>query len=89
MERNKEILIGLLVGVIFTFLLGVCSIIDTQYKKDAVVVHTRANTVVVQDEHGNEWGFIGTGYETGEKVVLVMDNNHTSTIRDDKIVKVK
>lgn len=89
MRVNKEMLMGLLVGVIFTFGLGVCSIIDTQYKKDAVVVCTRANTVVVQDEHGNEWGFIGTEYEVGKKVTLVMDNNHTSNIRDDRIVKVK
>lgn len=85
--RNK--IVGLGIGVIFTALLTVCSLIETRYTREAVVVSYRADAVVVQCETGHEWGFIGTGYELGEKVTLVMDNNHTMSVEDDRIVKVK
>ena len=85
--RNK--IVGLGIGVIFTALLTVCSLIETRYTREAVVVSYRADAVVVQCETGHEWGFIGTGYELGEKVTLVMDNNHTMNVEDDRIIKVK
>lgn len=85
--RNK--IVGLGIGVIFTALLTVCSLIETRYTREAVVVSYRADAVVVQDEQGHEWGFIGTGYELGEKLVLVMDNNHTMQVEDDRIIRIK
>ncbi|MBO7212865.1 MAG: hypothetical protein J6V44_17935 [Methanobrevibacter sp.] len=85
----RDKIVGLGIGVIFTALLTVCSLIETRYTREAVVVSYRADAVVVQCETGHEWGFIGTGYELGEKVTLVMDNNHTMSVEDDRIVKVK
>lgn len=85
----RDKIVGLGIGIIFTALLTVCSLIETRYTREAVVVSYRADTVVVQCETGHEWGFIGTGYELGEKVTLVMDNNHTMNVEDDRIIKVK
>lgn len=85
----RDKIVGLGIGVIFTALLTVCSLIETRYTREAVVVSYRADAVVVQCETGHEWGFIGTGYELGEKVTLVMDNNHTMSVEDDRIIKVK
>lgn len=85
----RDKIVGLGIGVIFTALLTVCSLIETRYTREAVVVSYRADAVVVQCETGHEWGFIGTGYELGEKVTLVMDNNHTMNVEDDRIIKVK
>lgn len=85
----RDKIVGLGIGVIFTALLTVCSLIETRYTREAVVVSYRADAVVVQCEAGHEWGFIGTGYELGEKVTLVMDNNHTISVEDDRIIKVK
>lgn len=85
----RDKIVGLGIGVIFTALLTVCSLIETRYTREAVVVSYRADAVVVQCETGHEWGFIGTGYELGEKVTLVMDNNHTISVEDDRIIKVK
>ena len=85
----RDKIVGLGIGVIFTALLTVCSLIETRYTREAVVVSYRADAVIVQCETGHEWGFIGTGYELGEKVTLVMDNNHTVSVEDDRIIKVK
>ena len=85
----RDKIVGLGIGIIFTALLTVCSLIETRYTREAVVVSYRADAVVVQCETGHEWGFIGTGYELGEKVTLVMDNNHTIDVEDDRIIKVK
>ena len=85
----RDKIVGLGIGVIFTALLTVCSLIETRYTREAVVVSYRADAVVVQDKQGNEWGFIGTGYELGEKLVLVMDNNHTMQVEDDRIIRIK
>lgn len=85
----RDKIVGLGIGVIFTALLTVCSLIETRYTREAVVVSCCADAVVVQCETGHEWGFIGTGYELGEKVTLVMDNNHTINVEDDRIIKVK
>jgi hypothetical protein len=89
MEIMRDKIVGLGIGIIFTALLTVCSLIETRYTREAVVVSYRADAVVVQCETGHEWGFIGTGYELGEKVTLVMDNNHTINVEDDRIIKVK
>jgi hypothetical protein len=89
MEIMRDKIVGLGIGIIFTALLTVCSLIETRYTRKAVVVSYRADAVVVQCETGHEWGFIGTGYELGEKVTLVMDNNHTIDVEDDRIIKVK
>ena len=85
----RDKIVGLGIGVIFTALLTVCSFIETRYTREAIVVSYRADAVVVQCETGYEWGFIGTCYELGEKVTLVMDNNHTMSVEDDRIIKVK
>ena len=89
--RNKirTALMGILVFGIFTILLAIASIIETQYTREVTVVSYRADAVVVQDEQGFEWGFIGEGYELGEKLIVTFDNNHTSTRDDDRLIKVK
>lgn len=35
---------------------------------DSAIVYT-------VDEQGNEWGFYGAGYKTGEKITCLMANN--------------
>ncbi len=88
-RTGRDIISGLVIGAVFSLVLGCCSMIDTRYTRDAVVVDYRADAVVVQCDTGHEWGFIGEGYEIGEEVTLVMNNNHTMNVEDDKIIRVK
>lgn len=88
-KKTQENLMGLFVAVVFVLILTICSIIETQYTREATVVGYRTDAVVVQDKQGNEWSFIGTGYDLGEKLVLVMDNNHTMQVEDDRIIRIK
>lgn len=44
--------------------------------------------VTVEDEQGNLWEFYGAeGWSTGDEIELLMDDNGTSEIQDDIIVR--
>lgn len=53
------------------------------------VVAIEGNEVVVLDEAGHEWLFVGEGYKLGEMVELEMFDNCTGNIYDDEITEVK
>lgn len=93
MRRKKKSLenLGLAVGVtIFIAVLALLGVVESRYTREAVVIEIKEDRVVIEDTCGYVWSFIGTGYQEGEEVTLVMDNNLTiSDIRDDKIIKVK
>lgn len=79
---------ALLVTAIFSLALCFCSKVETTYNRKATVININNEIVTVIDESGNEWDFIGNNFSIGDKVKLVMDNNHTNTIRDDVIKNV-
>lgn len=58
-------------------------------RKRCEVVAIEGNEVVVLDEAGHEWSFIGEGYKLGEVVTLEMFDNCTSSIYDDEVIEVK
>lgn len=53
------------------------------------VVAIEGDEVVVLDEAGHEWSFVGEGYKLGEVVTLEMFDNCTNNIYDDEITEVK
>lgn len=58
-------------------------------RKGCEVVAIEGDEVVVLDEAGHEWSFIGEGYKLGEVVELEMFDNCTSNIYDDEITEVR
>lgn len=67
-----------------------CSWYETYYTRDAVVVGVEGEEVIVLDEHGHEWSFIGDEFNVNDNVTLVMNTMHTeSNIFDDTIEDVK
>ena len=79
---------ALLVTATFSLALCFCSKVETTYNREATVTNVSNEIVTVIDESGNEWNFVGNNFSTGDKVKLVMDNNHTNTIKDDVIKNV-
>ena len=78
-------IVGLILGAL---LIG--GYIDTHYTREATVVDVVSDEVVVIDEFGDEWSFIGDGYKVNDNVTLVIHNNTTmNTIADDKIIDIK
>lgn len=64
-------------------------LINNNYIREGVVVATHASTeeVIIVDTTGNEWCFYGAGYEEGDTVTMIMDNNNTDNIINDDIIK--
>ena len=89
-KEIKEFISGMfIVGSIMGALL-IGGYIDTHYTREATVVDVMSDEVVVIDEFGDEWSFIGNGYKVNDNVTLVIHNNTTmNTIVDDKIIDIK
>ena len=85
MAMIKKIAIILLVIIV----IGLIGTIDTTYTRDVKVVDVDCVEIVVEDSQGYQWSFIGEGYEIDQEIQVVMNDNHSSTIFDDTIIKVK
>lgn len=65
---------------------------DTNYTMQAKVigVDTTSDTVQIEDSHGEVWEFFGTeNFQKDNSVIVLMDNQGTSTVYDDEILSVR
>ena len=65
---------------------------DTNYTMQAKVVDvdTASDTVQIEDSHGEIWEFFGAeNFQKDNSVIVLMDNQGTSTIYDDEILSVR
>ena len=81
----KKIIMVLTVIII----IGLMGTIETTYTRDAKVVNVDNLEVTAEDKQGNLWVFIADDYSINDDVTLIMNDNHTTKITDDKIIKVK
>lgn len=82
-------LIKVLVVLSLFLIIGVSNTLESTYTREGVVVSVDHNTVTVQDAKGYQWDFEGTGYTLNQEITMVMSDNHTSTIFDDTVLRVK
>ena len=67
-----------------------------KYTKTGYINHVCGDKISVIDEDGKEWEFYGEewkyrgdGFEQGQRVTVILHNNGTNHIEDDRIVGVE
>lgn len=80
--RHIKYIIAVCIGLLVLGLLGGY---EATYTREATISKVENGIVYAVDNCGYEWTYYGNA-TIGESVTLVMDDAHTSTIKDD-IVK--
>ena len=65
---------------------------NTHYVTQAKVIgiDTASDTVQIEDSHGKVWEFFGAeNFQKGNSVIVLMDDQSTSTVYDDTILSVR
>ena len=75
--------------VVAIVVVGLMGMIESTYTRDVVVTKVDCIEVTVQDKQGHHWSFYGDDYKVGHEIIVVMNDQHTSSIYDDRIVDVK
>lgn len=81
---------GFLFGFVLVAIAWVGGFIDQTYTLEGTVVEVTDNSVTFVDKDCELWDFEGTGFEVGESIKALMNNNTTpKTHYDDRIIKVR
>lgn len=59
------------------------------YTLDATVIEIQDDLTLVEDLAGNVWAMVNVDLSIGQKITIFMDDNGTSDIYDDQIVKIE
>ena len=81
--------LGLVAFLVFSGLVGGW---EAKGSRLTVCTNFEANVYTFTDNQGNDWEWeaeIGDDFEIGKAYRLIMDNNHSSTLEDDIIKKIK
>lgn len=54
----------------------------------AKVISVENDDTLLEDTTGNVWSIKDNGYSKGENVIITFDTKNTSSILDDKIIKI-
>ena len=54
----------------------------------AKVISVENDDTLLEDTTGNVWSIKDKGYSKGDRVVIIFDTKNTSSILDDKIIKI-
>lgn len=79
----KKMILGLMLSVVMTSICGFGSF--TKYTREAKVISSFNDEVVVMDDYGHVWSFYGDGFKAKDKVKLYMDSLGTDNVTDDII----
>lgn len=79
----KKVILGLVVSATLISICGFDSF--TKYTREAKVISSFNNEVVVMDSYGHVWSFYSDGFKARDKVKLHMDSLGTDNVTDDII----
>ena len=74
-----------ILAVVLVLVLGALN----TYKRKGVVVESNRLQVTIEDRQGNLWRVEEKGLKVGDSVVITMHDKGTTSIYDDKIIRVE
>ena len=80
----KKVLIALSIVLVLGLMWGA----ESTYTRTATITNSDNGIVTAKDKSGHIWQYKGTAI-IGDDVILIMNDNHTSTVTDDIIKRVK
>lgn len=80
----KKILITLSIFITLGLMWGA----ESTYTREAEVISIKGDTIMVKDKSGHIWEYNGSA-TVGDRITLVMYDNHTSNIDDDVVKGIK
>ena len=94
MKKVISFIFGLIQGIIITLafliIMGWAGYMESTYDASGVIVNETNNMLTIEDTKGHLWDYeIREYFHKGEKVKITLFDNHTHTIYDDEIVKIK
>lgn len=54
----------------------------------AKIISVENNDTLLEDTTGNVWSIKDNSYSRGDRVIIIFDTKNTSSILDDKIIKI-
>lgn len=86
--KKKNILIIIMAMILLIIVIIVLKS-EPYYTRKVTIIEVQNQEIVVEDGQGHQWCFGGEEYEVDQEITIIMHNNYTDSIYDDKIVKVK
>lgn len=78
----------ILIVIAILIAIGLLHHFESTYYRQVIVIDNQEDKVVCVDKSGNVWEYNGQA-NVGDKITLIMYNNHTSKITDDTIKGIK
>lgn len=88
----KEKIFSFIAVLYFILFVGFIGGWESRYKRNAVCIGYINGNYVFVDNAGYTWEWEGndeTVFKLNGSYILIMDDNHTNNIYDDKIIKIK
>lgn len=79
----------IIVTISILMVIGLLHHFESTYYRQVTVIDNQENKVVCVDKSGNIWEYEGQAANIGDKITLIMNDNHTSKITDDIIKGIK
>ncbi len=89
-EMIKEFIMMVVCVAVFIVPVAIADEVQYTYNMNGVISEVDGEDVSFVDEDGEEWLFVGDGFEVGDEVRVKFYNNNTPADRfDDEVEKVK
>lgn len=93
MNRNNKTITSCagLILLFFAFVVcpGIAGRIESTYKMEGIVIEKENDIITFENNDGDLWEAEDATIKVGDKIIVTMDNNNTTTIYDDEIIKIK
>ena len=85
LTKKAKVVVFCVLAVVFVLIIGTLN----TYKRKGVVVESNRLQVTIEDRQGNLWRTEKKGLKVGDSVVITMHDRGTTSIYDDKIIRVE